>query len=60
MSVGFRILPSPPRASDALLARLARMGSAAVPGTAAEFAQFIREEVPRWAGVVKKSGAKVD
>ena len=41
-------------------ARLAKMGSAVVPGTAAEFAQFIKEEVPRWAGVVKKSGAKVD
>jgi tripartite-type tricarboxylate transporter receptor subunit TctC len=40
--------------------RLAKMGSAVVPGTAAEFAQFIKEEVPRWSAVVKKSGAKVD
>ena len=47
-------------ADPEIKARLAKMGSAVVPGTAAEFAQFIREEVPRWSGVVKKSGAKVD
>jgi tripartite-type tricarboxylate transporter receptor subunit TctC len=40
--------------------RLAKMGSAVDPLTAAEFAQFIKEEVPRWATVVKKSGAKID
>ena len=40
--------------------RLAKMGSAVDPLSAADFAQFIREEVPRWATVVKKSGAKVD
>jgi tripartite-type tricarboxylate transporter receptor subunit TctC len=40
--------------------RLAKMGSSVVPGTADEFAQFIRAEVPRWAELVKRSGAKVD
>ncbi len=40
--------------------RLAKMGSAVVPGTADEFAQFVRAEVPRAAELVKKSGAKVD
>jgi len=29
-------------------------------GTAAEFAAFIKEEVPKWAQAVKVSGAKVD
>jgi tripartite-type tricarboxylate transporter receptor subunit TctC len=36
------------------------MGSALVPGSADEFAKFIQAEVPRWAEVVKKSGAKAD
>jgi tripartite-type tricarboxylate transporter receptor subunit TctC len=40
--------------------RLAKMGSAVVPGTADEFAQFVRAEVPRAAELVRKSGAKVD
>ncbi|MCW5591505.1 MAG: tripartite tricarboxylate transporter substrate binding protein [Burkholderiales bacterium] len=40
--------------------RLAKMGSAAVPGTAEEFARFVKAEVPRAAELVKKSGAKVD
>lgn len=40
--------------------RLAKMGSAVVPGTAEEFARFVKAEVPRAAELVKKSGAKVD
>ncbi|NJD87134.1 MAG: tripartite tricarboxylate transporter substrate binding protein [Betaproteobacteria bacterium] len=40
--------------------RLAKMGSAVVPGTADEFARFVKAEVPRAAELVKKSGAKVD
>ncbi len=40
--------------------RLAKMGSAVVPGTADEFAHFVRAEVPRATELVKKSGAKVD
>ncbi len=47
-------------ASPEVAERLAKMGSALVPGTAEEFAQFIREETPRWTAVVKRSGAKVD
>jgi tripartite-type tricarboxylate transporter receptor subunit TctC len=47
-------------ASPEISERLAKMGSAVVPGTADEFAQFIQAEVPRWAAVVKKSGAKAD
>jgi tripartite-type tricarboxylate transporter receptor subunit TctC len=40
--------------------RLAKMGSAVDPLSATEFESFIRAEVPRWAAVVKKSGAKAD
>lgn len=47
-------------ATPELRERLARMGSSLVPGTADEFAQFIKAEVPRWASVVKKSNARVD
>jgi tripartite-type tricarboxylate transporter receptor subunit TctC len=47
-------------ASPELKERLAKMGSALVPGTADEFAQFIKAEAPRAAAIVKKSGAKVD
>ena len=47
-------------ASPEVSERLAKMGSAMVPGTADEFAQFIKAEVPRWTAVVKKSNAKVD
>lgn len=47
-------------ATPELKERLAKMGSGLVPGTADEFARFIKAEVPRAAAVVKKSGAKVD
>lgn len=47
-------------ASPEVSERLAKMGSALVPGTADEFAQFIKAEVPRWTAVVKKSKARVD
>lgn len=47
-------------ATPELKERLTKMGSAVVPGTADEFAAFVRAEVPRAAAVVKKSGAKVD
>ena len=40
--------------------RLAKMGSAAVHGSAEDFKQFIAEEVPRWADIVKKSNARID
>jgi len=41
-------------------ALLAKSGAAVKTGTPEEFAAFIRSEIPRWAEVVKKSGAKVD
>jgi tripartite-type tricarboxylate transporter receptor subunit TctC len=40
--------------------RIAKMGSASVHGSAEDFRQFIAEEVPRWAEIVKKSNARVD
>ena len=47
-------------ASPELHDRLAKMGSAVVPGTPEQFAAFIRAEAPRAAEVVRRSGAKVD
>jgi Uncharacterized protein conserved in bacteria len=48
-------------ASPDVAAKLADMGSARVGGeSAAAFAAFIQEEVPRWEEVVKRSNAKVD
>ena len=51
--------------SRALLApdvaeRLAQLGLEWKPNTPAEFAAFLREEVPKWAKAVKDSGAKAD
>ncbi|MDB5843439.1 MAG: tricarboxylate-binding receptor [Polaromonas sp.] len=39
---------------------LAEMGSRDVAGTPEQFAQFIASELPYWASLVKRSGAKVD
>jgi tripartite-type tricarboxylate transporter receptor subunit TctC len=47
-------------ADEEVRQRLAKMGSAVVPGTADEFAKFIQSEAPLAAELVKKSGAKVD
>jgi hypothetical protein len=33
---------------------------AAAPNSAAEFGAFLKAEVPKWAAVVKSSGAKAD
>ena len=41
-------------------ARLAGIGMDPVTMTPEQFAQFIRDEIARWAPVVKASGAKVD
>jgi tripartite-type tricarboxylate transporter receptor subunit TctC len=41
-------------------ARLAAIGMDPVTMTPEQFAQFIRDEIARWAPVVKASGAKVD
>jgi tripartite-type tricarboxylate transporter receptor subunit TctC len=40
--------------------RLAKMGSAVVHGSRGEFSTFIQVEGPRWADLVKKSGARID
>jgi tripartite-type tricarboxylate transporter receptor subunit TctC len=40
--------------------RLARQGAEAAPTTPGEFARFIAAEVPKYARIVKASGAKVD
>jgi tripartite-type tricarboxylate transporter receptor subunit TctC len=41
-------------------ARLANMGSTALPGSPADFGKLIAEETEKWARVVKLSGAKPD
>ena len=40
--------------------RLTTLGAEIVGGTAREFADHIRREIPKWAKVVKESGAKAD
>jgi tripartite-type tricarboxylate transporter receptor subunit TctC len=40
--------------------KLSALGLETKPNTPAEFAAFIREEVPKWAKAVKDSGAKAD
>lgn len=46
--------------SDDIRKRLADQGAEPVGNTPEEFAKLLREEVTRWAEVVKVSGAKVD
>jgi tripartite-type tricarboxylate transporter receptor subunit TctC len=40
--------------------RLVALGAEPSPTTPAEFAAFVREEIPRWAEMVRISGARVD
>ena len=40
--------------------KLALQGAEATPMTPAEFAAFIAREVPKYAAIIKASGAKVD
>jgi tripartite-type tricarboxylate transporter receptor subunit TctC len=54
------------RAATAVLAmpdvkeRLARLGAEPTPQAPDEFTQFVRDEIARWAKVVRASGATVD
>ena len=41
-------------------ARLDKLGGEAAPTTSAQFAALIREEIPKYAKIVKISGAHVD
>ena len=40
--------------------RLAVLGFDPVPNTPEQFTVYVREEVTKWAKVIKESGAKVD
>jgi len=46
--------------AEALDEKLGQLGFESRRNTPAEFAAFIREEIPKWAKAVKDSGAKVD
>ena len=46
--------------SEALMKRLAEQGSEPAPSTPEDFANFIRAEIPRWAEIVRVSGATAD
>jgi hypothetical protein len=43
-----------------VMSRLAEMGSRDVSGSSAQFQAFIKQELPLWESVVKRSGATVD
>ncbi|QIL79293.1 tripartite tricarboxylate transporter substrate binding protein [Diaphorobacter sp. HDW4A] len=47
-------------ASPEIRAKLLAQGAAPVGSTPAQFAEHIKREIGKWAGVVKASGAKVD
>ena len=47
-------------ASSEVVDRFAQLGMASTPNTGAEFGSFLKAEVPKWAAVVKSSGAKAD
>ncbi len=46
--------------SPAVQAKLLQIGLTPKPQTRAEFDGFVRDEIRKWAVVVKQSGAKVD
>ena len=47
-------------ASTEVVERFAQLGMAAAPNSVTEFGAFLKAEVPKWAAVVKSSGAKAD
>ena len=46
--------------SPEIAQRMAAIGASGTPSSPAEFSDFIRSEINRWAPVIKQSGAKVD
>jgi tripartite-type tricarboxylate transporter receptor subunit TctC len=47
-------------ASAEVVDRFAQLGMASNPNSVTEFGNFLKAEVPKWAAVVKSSGAKAD
>ena len=47
-------------ASAEVVERFGQLGMASAPNNTLEFSNFLRAEVPKWAAVVKSSGAKAD
>jgi tripartite-type tricarboxylate transporter receptor subunit TctC len=47
-------------ASAEVVDRFGQLGMSSTPNNVAEFTSFLRAEVPKWAAVVKSSGAKAD
>jgi tripartite-type tricarboxylate transporter receptor subunit TctC len=47
-------------ASSEVVERFAQLGMASAPNNTLEFSNFLKAEVPKWAAVVKSSGAKAD
>ena len=47
-------------ASPEVIERFAQLGMASAPNNTLEFSNFLKAEVPKWAAVVKSSGAKAD
>ncbi len=46
--------------SDEMTAQMARLGVAASPGSVRDFENFIADETPKWADIVKASGTQID
>ncbi len=40
--------------------KLAAQGVEVIGGSVQEFAQYIRSEIPKWAKIIKTSGARAD
>jgi tripartite-type tricarboxylate transporter receptor subunit TctC len=47
-------------ASPEIIERFGQLGMASAPNNTLEFSNFLKAEVPKWAAVVKSSGAKAD
>jgi tripartite-type tricarboxylate transporter receptor subunit TctC len=47
-------------ADQGMKSRLAELGGTGLPGSSAEFAEFLRKDTEKWAEVIKFSGVKLD